>query len=382
LKIGRRDVYYYEVIDYTNTDTEKAILVGWAPDSVSRREVAESLEELARLSLSAGAEVIGSRIQTRPRRDPAYFIGRGLVGELKEQLEADGANCVIFDDTLSPAQQRNLEDALEAKVVDRPILILDIFASRARTRAARLQVELAQLEYTLPRLTGAWVHFSRQYGGIGAKGPGETQLEIDRRRVRTRIAHLKGLLKKLDRQRSTQRKGRQAMYKIALVGYTNAGKSTLFNVLTRSEVTTADMLFTTLDSTTRQMVTHHPCRIVISDTVGFIKKLPHQLVESFKSTLEEVCLADLLVQVIDCSAPDFQQRYAQTRQVLADIGADRIPYLLVYNKIDANPDFTPPAVEAAKSFCLSASKRCGIAALQSELVARSQHRLAKSEPWA
>lgn len=370
------------VIEYNKPETEKAILVAWAPDSMHRAEVAASLEELSQLSLSAGAEVIASRIQTRPKPDPAYFIGRGLVAELKEQLQADGANCVIFDDTLSPAQQRNLEDALKAKVVDRPILILDIFASRARTSAARLQVELAQLEYTLPRLTGAWVHFSRQYGGIGAKGPGETQLEIDRRRVRTRIAHLKALLKKLDRQRSTQRKGRQAMFKIALVGYTNVGKSTLFNVLTRSDVTTADMLFTTLDSTTRQMITHHPCQIVISDTVGFIKKLPHQLVESFKSTLEEVCLADLLVQVIDCSAPDCRQRYLQTRQVLTDIGADRVPYLLAYNKIDANPDFVPPMDDAVLSFTISAAEHRGIAALQSELVARSQHRLSKREHLA
>ena len=360
------------VIDYSKIETEKAILVGRAADSRLRPEVTASLEELSRLSLSAGAEVIGTRIQTRPKPDPAYFIGRGLVAELKEQLETDGANCVIFDDTLSPAQQRNLEDALGAKVVDRPILILDIFASRARSRASRLQVELAQLQYTLPRLTGAWVHFSRQYGGIGAKGPGETQLEIDRRRVRTRIANLKALLKKLDRQRSTQRKGRQAMFKIALVGYTNAGKSTLFNVLTRANVTTADMLFTTLDSTTRQMITRYPCRIVISDTVGFIKKLPHQLVESFKSTLEEVSLADLLIQVVDCSAADFEQRYVQTRQVLADIGADRVPYLLVYNKIDANLDFVPPSLGSALSFLVSASKGQGIAALQSELVARSQ----------
>jgi GTP-binding protein HflX len=368
------------VIDYSKTETEKAILVGRAADSWQRAEVEASLAELGRLSLTAGATVVAKRIQTRARPDPATFIGKGLVAELKEQLEADGANCIIFDDTLSPAQQRNLEDALGAKVVDRPILILDIFASRARSRASRLQVELAQLQYTLPRLTGAWVHFSRQYGGIGAKGPGETQLEIDRRRVRTRIANLKALLKKLDRQRSTQRKGRQAMFKIALVGYTNAGKSTLFNVLTRANVTTADMLFTTLDSTTRQMITRYPCRIVISDTVGFIKKLPHQLfikklphqlVESFKSTLEEVSLADLLIQVVDCSAEDFEQRYVQTRQVLADIGADRVPYLLVYNKIDANLGFVPPSLGSALSFLISASKGQGIAALQSELVARS-----------
>ncbi|MDH3890682.1 MAG: GTPase HflX [candidate division Zixibacteria bacterium] len=361
------------VIDNTKNETEKAILVGRAPDSRQRAEVEASLEELARLTYTAGAKIVAKRIQTRPRPDPAMFIGKGLVQQLKEQLESDGANCVIFDDTLSPAQQRNLEKALDAKVIDRPILILDIFANQARTRAARLQVELAQLEYTLPRLTGAWVHFSRQYGQIGSKGPGETQLEIDRRQVRTKIAHLKGLLKKLDKQRSTQRKQRQKMFKIAMVGYTNAGKSTLFNLLTRGGVTTADRLFTTLDSTTRQMVSRHPINVVISDTVGFIKKLPHQLVESFKSTLEEVSLADLLIHVVDCSAVDFEQRFQQTRQVLADIQAERVPYLLVYNKIDLNSEFVPPTADATTSFLVSASKKVGIAALQTELIARSQH---------
>ncbi len=361
------------VIDNTKKETEKAILVGRAPDSRQRSEIEASLDELARLAYTAGAKVIGKRIQTRSRPDPATFVGKGLVQELKEQLEADGGNCVIFDDILSPAQQRNLEKAIDAKVIDRPILILDIFANQARTSAARLQVELAQLEYTLPRLTGAWVHFSRQYGMIGAKGPGETQLEIDRRQVRTRISHLKGLLKKLDKQRTTQRKQRQQMFKIAMVGYTNAGKSTLFNLLTKGNVTTADRLFTTLDSTTRQLVSRHPVHIVISDTVGFIKKLPHQLVESFKSTLEEVSLADLLIHVIDCSAVDFDQRFQQTRQVLADIGAEKIPYLLVYNKIDLNPDFIAPTVSSATSFLVSASKKLGIAALQTELIGRSQH---------
>ncbi len=363
------------VIEYGKTEQEKAILIGRAPDSRLRGEVEASLDELARLSQTAGAQVIDKRIQTRPRPDSSFYIGRGLVDELKIRLKENGANCVIFDDTLTPAQQRNLEAELDAKVIDRPILILDIFANQARTRAARLQVELAQLEYTLPRLTGAWVHFSRQYGRIGSKGPGETQLEIDRRRVRTRISNLKGLLKKLDRQRSTQRKQRQKMFKVAMVGYTNAGKSTLFNLLTRGEVTTADRLFTTLDSTTRQMVSPHPVQVVISDTVGFIKKLPHQLVESFKSTLEEVSLADLLVQVVDCSAPDYRQRFDQVREVLADIGADKVPYLLVFNKIDANPEFVPPPSGQTVSFVVSAAEKTGIAALQTELIARSQKRM-------
>ncbi len=365
-------------IRYRETDTEKAILVGLAFNSRHRLEVTESLHELARLTWSAGASVVGTRIQVRPKPDPAFFVGKGLVAELKEQLAHAGGNCIIFDDTLSPAQQRNLEIELQAKVIDRPILILDIFATRARTSAARLQVELAQLEYTLPRLTGAWVHFSRQYGGIGAKGPGETQLEIDRRQVRTKISHLKMRLKKLGRQRATQRKKRQSQFKVALVGYTNAGKSTLFNLLTKAKARTADMLFTTLDSTTRVMSADYPCNIIFSDTVGFIKKLPHQLVESFKSTLEEVKLADLLLHVADCSDPNLEERTVQTHKVLGEIAADRVPYLMVYNKVDTILDFVPPPNEGAKAFTVSALNGQGIAALRAELVARSNQFLSQT----
>ncbi len=359
------------VIEYGRTETEKAILVGLARDSRKKNEVEASLDELAQLAYSANAEVIGRRIQTKPRPNPDYYIGAGLVQQLKEQLADTGGNCVIFDDSLSPAQQRNLERELDAKVIDRPVLILDIFATRARTAAARLQVELAQLEYTLPRLTGAWVHFSRQYGGIGAKGPGETQLEIDRRQVRTKIAHLKGRLKRLDVQRSTQRKRRQNLFKVALVGYTNAGKSTLFNLLTKAKVRTEDMLFTTLDSTTRVMSSGYPCRIVFSDTVGFINKLPHELVESFKSTLEEVNLADLLLLVVDSSEPNYHERIEHTREVLAEIGADNIPYLLIYNKIDACSEFYPKSENSHKAFMISATERRGIAAVQAEILAGS-----------
>ncbi len=356
------------VIEYGKPETERAILIGLALDSRKRGDVAESLEELAQLTLSAGAQVVGQRIQTKPHPNPAFFVGRGLVDELKTQLGDLNGNCVIFDDPLSPAQQRNLEETLETKVIDRSILILDIFATRARTAAARLQVELAQLEYTLPRLTGAWLHFSRQYGGIGAKGPGETQLETDRRSIRTKISHLKERLKKLETQRQTQRSNRQDLFKVALVGYTNAGKSTLFNQLTKAEVRSADQLFTTLDSTTRLMAIDHPKQIVLSDTVGFIKKLPHQLVESFKSTLEEVKQADLLAHIIDASDPHIEERIKQTREVLKEIGADSIPYLMIYNKIDLAPEFLPPLSNGHKSLMISAQKKTGLAAVKAEIV--------------
>ncbi len=365
------------VIQFDNKELEKIFLIGLAKDSRLKEEVSESLEELAALGISAGAKVVGQYIQVRKRPSPAFYIGKGLVEIIKEQMAELGANCLIFDDSLSPVQQRNLEKALEVKVIDRPILILDIFATRARSSAARLQVELAQLEYTLPRLTGAWVHFSRQYGGIGAKGPGETQLEIDRRQVRTKISSLKKKLKKLDKQRSTQRKRRQSLFKVALVGYTNAGKSTLFNLLTKADVRTADMLFTTLDSTTRVMSSGYPCQIVFSDTVGFIKKLPHQLVESFKSTLEEVALADLLLHVVDCSAPNVDELIAQTQKVLGEIKAGDVPYLLVYNKADKNPEFLVSNNNDNHNYIISALKSSGISALQAELIARSTNNLKK-----
>ncbi len=352
-------------------EQERVILVGLARSSRDRQQVTESLTELGELARSADALVVGQRIQTRGKPDPAYFIGRGVVDELAELIAETKANCIIFDDSLSPAQQRNLEKALQTKVIDRPVLILDIFASRARTSAARLQVELAQLEYTLPRLTGAWVHFSRQYGGIGSKGPGETQLEIDRRQVRTKIAHLKERLSRLDRQRATQRKSRLELFKVSLVGYTNAGKSTLFNKLTKGSVRTANMLFTTLDSTTRVMSSGYPCRVVFSDTVGFIRKLPHQLVESFKSTLEEVVLADMLVHVVDCSDPRADEHIEQTRQVLTEIGADHVPEILVYNKIDRCAEYRPGALNGSRAYAISARDGLGLAALQAEIILAS-----------
>jgi len=362
------------VYEVAKPEKERAILVGLASSSQQRAKEEESLDELARLTYSAGAKVVGRRVQVKPRQNPAFYIGKGLVQELKEELKRLDGNAVIFDDSLSPAQQRNLEKELEAKVLDRSILILDIFAIRARTSASRLQVELAQLEYTLPRLTGAWVHFSKQYGGIGAKGPGETQLEIDRRQVRKRIDYLKKKLVKISVQRKIQRKQRQNLFKIALVGYTNAGKSTLFNQLTRGGVEIADKLFTTLDSTTRIMSLGYPTRVLFSDTVGFIRKLPHQLVESFKSTLEEIAEADLLLHVVDSSDQNLAETVAQTNEVISEIGADSVPYFMVYNKIDECPEFVAPLNNPAMSFAVSALDGSGVDKLKSEIVALSQNR--------
>ncbi len=347
---------------------EKSILVGLARDSRQRDEIESSLDELAELAKSAGAEVESKNIQIR-KPDPKYYVGKGFIEKLKEKITANGTNLVIFDDPLSPAQQRNLENTFDLKVIDRSILILDIFALHARTSAAKLQVELAQLEYMLPRLTGAWSHFSRQHGGIGTKGPGETQLEIDRRRVRTKIAHLKKDIKRLGKQRQTQRKNRQNLFKIALIGYTNAGKSTLFNRLTKSEVEVANKLFTTLDSTTRVMSSGYPDKIIFTDTVGFIRKLPYQLVASFKSTLEEVTYANLLLHVADSSDPNCNEKIDQTRAVLREINAGNIPTLLIYNKVD-KLDETEGKNPDSSIFYTSALKDLGLDNLRSELSRR------------
>jgi len=348
---------------------EKAILVGLARDNREKSQVEESLNELSELAYSAGAVVDDIKLQTRAPNS-AHYIGKGMVQRLKDEISSNGTNLVIFDDPLSPAQQRNLEDALEVKVIDRSILILDIFALHARTKAAKLQVELAQLEYMLPRLTGAWSHFSRQHGGIGTKGPGETQLEIDRRRVYSKIARLKKDLKKLGTQRATQRKSRDELFKVTLVGYTNAGKSTLFNRLTNSRVETADMLFTTLDSTTRVMSQGFPEKIIFTDTVGFIKKLPHQLVESFKSTLEEVTFADLLLHVVDASDSNSAEKISQTEKVLTDIGAGDIDTLLILNKIDKADKPLGGTGKNLPTFRISALEALGLDELKEELTNR------------
>ncbi len=281
---------------------ERALLVGHA--GRDGPDLPRSLDELRRLADTAGARVLGELVQRRGDVHPPTFLGKGKLAELKELAEDRAADLVVFNDDLTPSQVRNLEKELGTKVVDRSELILDIFARRARTRESRLQVELAQLQYQLPRLTGMWKHLERQAGGIGTRGPGETQLETDRRFVRERIARLKHALEGVERERETQRRRRRERFRAALVGYTNAGKSTLFNALTRAGVFVEDRLFATLDATTRQLVSPTRELVLLTDTVGFIRKLPHHLVASFHSTLTEAVEADLLLHVVDAADPD------------------------------------------------------------------------------
>lgn len=292
----------------------------------------DSLEELALLADTAGATIVERFTQSRQKRDPATFIGRGKVRDVAARN--GHFDLVIFDDDLSPAQASTLEQMIGKRVLDRSGLILDIFARRARSREARTQVELAQLQYLLPRLTGHWRHLERQAGGIGLRGPGETQLETDRRLVNKRIARLKSELELIERRRSTQRKRRRNLFKVAIVGYTNAGKSTLLNALTDARVFVEDRLFATLDATVRSMKGLDTERILLIDTVGFIRKLPHHLVASFKSTLEETILADLLLHVVDLSHPHYPDQLRQVDKTLEEMGLKSRPKILVFNKAD------------------------------------------------
>ncbi len=295
-----------------------------------------NLEELEKLAQSAGAKVVGKFTQRLKRVSPATLIGEGKVEEIRENLAEIKPDLVIFDEDLSPAQQRNLESALQLRVIDRSQLILDIFAQRARSNEGKLQVELAQLEYLLPRLTRHWTHLSRLGGGIGTRGPGETQLEVDRRRVRERIGTLKRRLTTVERTRTLQRRERlEVPYAtIALVGYTNSGKSMLMNHLTRAGVFVEDKLFATLDPTIRCLRLPNGDRVMVADTVGFINKIPHSLIEAFKSTLEEVRSADLLLHLVDMTNPLFEEQIQVVEVVLQDIGAGDTPYLMVPNKVD------------------------------------------------
>jgi len=359
---------------------ENAVLVGHA--GRDKEHLDRSMEELALLADTAGAKVLGSLVQRRGDLHPATFIGKGKLEELKELAGSVKAEMVIFDDDLSPAQVRNLEKATNCKVIDRSELILDIFARRARTRESRLQVELAQLEYTLPRLMGMWKHLERQAGGIGTRGPGETQLETDRRLVRDRIAKLKEALRAVERERETQRHRRRREFRAALVGYTNAGKSTLFNALTKSDVFVENRLFATLDSTTRQMVSRDREVVLMTDTVGFIRKLPHHLVASFHSTLVEAIEADVLLHVTDAADPDFRRHLTAVDDVLDKILAEpRPPRIMVFNKCDRlEPDGVAALrIEFPDCHVVSARTGEGLEALRAELFRRStEHRAVRA----
>jgi GTP-binding protein HflX len=316
---------------------ERAVLVGLElPFGNHQVPLEHSLEELERLAETAGAKVVHRFTQQLRTVTPATLMGRGKVNEIQASLSDLHPDLVIVDEDLAPAQQRNLESAFKIRVIDRSQLILDIFAQRARSNDGKLQVELAQLEYLLPRLTRQWTHLSRLGGGIGTRGPGETQLEVDRRRIRERISHLKQRLRTVERTRALQRKEREEVpfATIALVGYTNAGKSTLMNTLTRAGVFVEDRLFATLDPTTRALRLPNGDKIMIVDTVGFINKIPHSLIEAFKSTLEEVKTADLLLHLTDVADPLFEQQIQVVEDVLEEIGAGHIPSILVPNKID------------------------------------------------
>ncbi len=322
------------MIGVNGNGKERAILVALNTKNIKKELVEEHLTELEELTYTAGAETIIKIMQDKYSVDPAYYIGRGKADELAALAETNDINLVIFDDDLSPVQLRNLENLIKRKIIDRSGLILDIFASRAKTKEAKTQVELAQLQYMLPRLTRAWTHLSKQYGGIGTKGPGETQIETDRRIIRTRISHLKEKLNKIELQRETQSKGRKNFIRISLVGYTNAGKSTLFNLITKSGVLAENKLFATLDSTTRSLDIGINQKLLLSDTVGFIRKLPPNLIASFKSTLKEVRDADIILHVVDISHPYFEDHINIVDQTLKDLGADKKSELKVFNKID------------------------------------------------
>ena len=318
---------------------ETAVLVGIITQEQDEAKVGEYLDELAFLADTAGAVTINRFTQKMDKPNGATFLGSGKIKEVAEYVEANNVSLVIFDDELTPTQLRNLENMFKARVLDRTNLILDIFAQRAQTAHAKVQVELAQYQYLLPRLTRMWTHLERQRGGIGMRGPGETQIETDRRIILDKIAHLKEQLSKIDRQMATQRKNRGQMVRIALVGYTNVGKSTIMNLLSKSDVFAENKLFATLDTTVRKVVIGN-LPFLLSDTVGFIRKLPHHLVESFKSTLDEVREADILLHVVDVSHPGFEDKINVVNNTLQEIGARNIPTYVVFNKVD-NYHFEP-----------------------------------------
>ena len=353
------------------SEHEKALLVGIYRGRGGREAAEKALRELDLLTRTAGGEVAEQVLQEKRALDPRTMIGKGKAEEVGFLCREKGVDLVIFDEDLSPAQARNLEDLTGVRVIDRSQLILDIFAQGARTAVAKAQVELAQLEYTLPRLTGMWEHLSRTGGGIGTRGPGETQLEVDRRRIRRRIFTLKKVLKKIEQDRIVRTHRAEDVLRASLVGYTNTGKSTLFNLLTRASVATGDKLFETLDTTTRLLRLPSKERLLLSDTVGFIRKLPHHLVASFHATLESVIEADVVIHVADLSHPDHESQIETVRSVLAEIGAGKRPEILVLNKADLVRDES--IVRAARrvhegSILVSAFRSWGIEELEARLL--------------
>ena len=329
------------MIEETSIDYEKTILIGLITKYQDEEKSNEYLDELEFLAYTAGGEVSKRFTQKMEAPNPKTFIGTGKMEQVREFVEENDIGTVIFDDELSPAQQKNIEKILRCKIIDRTNLILDIFAQRAKTSYARTQVELAQYEYLLPRLAGMWTHLERQRGGIGMRGPGETEIETDRRIVRDRITLLKKKLEKIDKQMEVQRGNRGSLVRVALVGYTNVGKSTLMNSISKSEVFAENKLFATLDTTVRKVVVGN-LPFLLTDTVGFIRKLPTQLVESFKSTLDEVREADLLLHVVDISHPSFEDHIASVNKVLDEIGSADKPVVMVFNKID---QYKPEVIE-------------------------------------
>ena len=357
--------------EITKNTIERALLVALKTKDESHFIVGEHLTELEMLTDTAGAETILKVTQDRPKPDKAFYLGKGKAEEVAELVELNDIDLVIFDADLAPTQVRNLEKLIDKKILDRSGLILDIFAAHAQTKQAKTQVELAQLQYMLPRLTRAWTHLSKQVGGIGTKGPGETQIETDRRLIRTRISKLKENLKKIESQNRTKSLRRKEFLTASLVGYTNAGKSTLINLLTEADVLAENKLFATLDSTTRSLEIENGKQIMISDTVGFIRKLPHNLIESFKSTLNVVRDSDIILHVIDISHPFFEDHIKVVDETLKELGCEEKPQLYLFNKVDNLEDRSK--IEYIKnnysdSFVISAVRGFNINTVKEKLI--------------
>ncbi len=358
-------------IKIANRTREKAILVGVATRDTTSKQVKEHLAELGRLADTAGAQVVAEVLQRRIAFDPSTLVGEGKAREIAALVETHKADLVLFDEDLSGSQVKKLEEMIQCKVIDRSGIILDIFAKHAKTAEAMIQVEVAQLQYMLPRLTRAWTHLSRQAGGvgIGMKGPGETQLETDRRLVRKRIADLKTKLEKVEGVRASQRERRSGVFHLAIVGYTNAGKSTLMNSLTQAGVVAADQLFATLDPTTRKLWLGNHRHATLSDTVGFIRKLPVSLISSFKSTLAVAAQASLILNLVDASSDDFTEQMEITARVLNELGILETPRMVIFNKIDLlEPDHAKQlGIQYPEAVLISAEKKIGLDMLRTKL---------------